>query len=113
MTKVNMPVTTPIAPTSSFRRRAHAADAEATAAGALAGAFVFHQLTTNRRGHRHRSRHRHGDVGGIGWIIAGIGAAISVGGIVLVARAPEKSNTVSLASWVTAESGGVVVRGAW
>jgi tetratricopeptide (TPR) repeat protein len=48
-----------------------------------------------------------------GWIIAGIGAAISVGGIVLVATAPEKSNTVSLASWVTTESGGVVVRGAW
>ena len=48
-----------------------------------------------------------------GWIVAGIGAAISIGGIVLVATAPEKSNTVSLASWVTAESGGVVVRGAW
>jgi tetratricopeptide (TPR) repeat protein len=48
-----------------------------------------------------------------GWIVAGIGAAISVGGIVLVATAPEKSSTVSLASWVTTESGGVVVRGAW
>ena len=48
-----------------------------------------------------------------GWIIAGIGAAISAGGIVLVATAPEKSNTVSLASWVTTGSGGVVVRGAW
>lgn len=48
-----------------------------------------------------------------GWIVAGIGAAISIGGIVLVATAPEKSNTVSLASWVTTESGGVLVRGAW
>jgi tetratricopeptide (TPR) repeat protein len=48
-----------------------------------------------------------------GWIVAGIGAAISVGGIVLIATAPEKSNTVSLASWVTTGSGGVVVRGAW
>jgi tetratricopeptide (TPR) repeat protein len=52
-----------------------------------------------------------------GWIIAGVGAALFVGGIVLVATAPasgsEKSNAVSLASWVTAESGGVVVRGAW
>ena len=48
-----------------------------------------------------------------GWIIAGIGAAVSVGGIVLVATTPEKSSTVSLASWVTAESGGVVLRGAW
>jgi len=50
-----------------------------------------------------------------GWIIAGVGAALFVGGIVLVATSPtsERSNAVSLASWVTTESGGVVVRGAW
>jgi tetratricopeptide (TPR) repeat protein len=48
-----------------------------------------------------------------GWIIAGVGAAIFVGGIVLIATAPKESNTVSLAPWVTAESGGVVVGGAW
>jgi tetratricopeptide (TPR) repeat protein len=48
-----------------------------------------------------------------GWIIAGVGAAIFVGGIVLVATAPKESNIVSLAPWVTAESGGVVVGGAW
>jgi hypothetical protein len=51
-----------------------------------------------------------------GQIIAGVGADLFVGGIVLVATAPasgsEKSNAVSLAPWVTAESGGVVVRGA-
>jgi tetratricopeptide (TPR) repeat protein len=49
-----------------------------------------------------------------GWIIAGVGAAVFVGGIVLVATAPKESNTtVSLAPWVTAEAGGVVVGGAW
>jgi len=48
-----------------------------------------------------------------GWTIAGIGGAVLIGGIVLIATAPEKSNSVSLASWVTTESGGVVVRGAW
>lgn len=48
-----------------------------------------------------------------GWIIAGVGAAVFVGGIVLVATAPERSNAVSLAPWVTAESGGAMVRGAW
>jgi tetratricopeptide (TPR) repeat protein len=48
-----------------------------------------------------------------GWIIAGVGAAVFVGGIVLVATAPKESNIVSLAPWVTAEAGGVVVGGAW
>jgi tetratricopeptide (TPR) repeat protein len=48
-----------------------------------------------------------------GWIIAGVGAAVFVGGIVLVATAPKESSIVSLAPWVTAESGGVVVGGAW
>ena len=48
-----------------------------------------------------------------GWIVAGVGAAIFVGGIVLVATAPKESTTVSLAPWVTAEAGGVVVGGAW
>jgi hypothetical protein len=48
-----------------------------------------------------------------GWIIAGVGAAVFVGGIVLVATAPKESNTVSLAPWVTAAAGGVVVGGAW
>jgi tetratricopeptide (TPR) repeat protein len=48
-----------------------------------------------------------------GWITAGIGAAVAVGGIVLVATAPERSTTVSLASWITTESGGVMLRGAW
>lgn len=48
-----------------------------------------------------------------GWEIAGVGAAVLVGGIILVAITPAKSNAVNLASWVTTESGGVVVRGAW
>jgi tetratricopeptide (TPR) repeat protein len=48
-----------------------------------------------------------------GWIIAGVGTAVFVGGIVLVATAPKESNTISLAPWVTAESGGLVVGGAW
>jgi hypothetical protein len=42
------------------------------------------------------------------------GGAVSIGGIVLVATAPgNANNNVSLASWVTTGSGGVVMRGAW
>ncbi len=48
-----------------------------------------------------------------GWIVAGIGGAILVGGIVLVATAPEKSNAFQVASWVTTDAGGVVVSGVW
>ena len=48
-----------------------------------------------------------------GWIIAGVGAALFVGGVVLVATVPERSNAVSLAPWVTAGSGGAIVTGAW
>ncbi len=48
-----------------------------------------------------------------GWIIAGVGAGALLGGIILVATAPERSNAFQVSSWVTTDAGGVVVRGAW
>lgn len=48
-----------------------------------------------------------------GWIVAGIGAAVLVGGIVLVATVPERSNAVSLAPWFTAGAGGLTMRAAF
>jgi hypothetical protein len=48
-----------------------------------------------------------------GWIIAGIGAAVVAGGVVVFATAPERSSSVNVASWVTSDSGGVIVRGVW
>jgi tetratricopeptide (TPR) repeat protein len=48
-----------------------------------------------------------------GWTVGGIGAAVTLGGIILIAAAPDRSNAVSLASWVTTESGGAVLRGVW
>jgi tetratricopeptide (TPR) repeat protein len=48
-----------------------------------------------------------------GWTIAGIGGAILIGGLVLIVTAPERSNTVQVASWVTTDSGGVMMKGAW
>lgn len=50
-----------------------------------------------------------------GWITAGIGAAVVVGGVLLIATtpAPERANRVSLAPWMTAEAGGAVIGGNW
>jgi tetratricopeptide (TPR) repeat protein len=46
-----------------------------------------------------------------GWIIAGIGAAVLVGGIIVVATVPERSSYVSLAPWTTAGAGGLTMNG--
>jgi hypothetical protein len=48
-----------------------------------------------------------------GWIVAGIGAAVLVGGIIVVATVPERSNAVSLAPWFTAAAGGLTMRAAF
>ena len=48
-----------------------------------------------------------------GWTIAGVGAAAVVGGILLIATAPDKSSNVALRSWVTAGAGGLIVSGAF
>jgi len=48
-----------------------------------------------------------------GWIIAGVGAAGVVGGIILTATAPERSSSLAFASWLTAREGGLIVRGAF
>ena len=48
-----------------------------------------------------------------GWTIAGIGAAGLVGGIIVIATAPERRSSVALAPWMTAGSGGMTVNCAW
>lgn len=48
-----------------------------------------------------------------GWTVAGIGAAGLVGGILLVAIAPERSTNVALAPWTIANAGGLALGGAW
>lgn len=50
----------------------------------------------------------------LGWIVAGVGAAAVVGGVLLVSSAPELSHDLAFAPWVTAGGeGGVLVQGAW
>ncbi len=52
----------------------------------------------------------------IGWTIAGIGAAVLAGGVVLVATAPEHKTSVGLsgfAPFLTARAGGLAIDGAW
>ena len=48
-----------------------------------------------------------------GWIVAGVGAAVLIGGIIVVATTPERSSAVALAPWVTAQAGGLAMSGAW
>ena len=48
-----------------------------------------------------------------GWIVAGIGAAVLIGGIVVVATVPERTSYVSLAPWITAGAGGLTMNGAF
>ena len=48
-----------------------------------------------------------------GWIIAGIGAGVVVGGIIVIATAPERTTSLALAPWVGAGNGGVVMGGAF
>jgi hypothetical protein len=48
-----------------------------------------------------------------GWIVAGVGAAALLGGIIVVATVPERSSAVALSPWVTAQSGGLAMTGAW
>jgi len=48
-----------------------------------------------------------------GWTVAGIGAAGLVGGILLIAIAPERHTNVALAPWTAAHAGGLALGGAW
>jgi PEGA domain len=48
-----------------------------------------------------------------GWIAAGVGAGVLLGGIILITTAPEKYSNVALAPWMMAEAGGLMAQGAW
>jgi tetratricopeptide (TPR) repeat protein len=48
-----------------------------------------------------------------GWIIAGVGTAVAIGGVVLMATVPERSTSVSLAPWWNAGKGGLAMNVAW
>jgi len=49
-----------------------------------------------------------------GWAIAGVGTAVVIGGVVVLATAPSRSTTVGLGPWMTASNaGGLSVSGAW
>ena len=48
-----------------------------------------------------------------GWIVAGIGAAVLLGGIIVVATVPERTSYVSLRPWFTAGVGGLSMNGAF
>jgi len=48
-----------------------------------------------------------------GWTIAGIGGAVLVGGIIVIATAPERSGSLALAPFMTANSGGMLAHCAW
>ena len=50
----------------------------------------------------------------LGWIVAGVGAGAVVGGVLLLASAPELSHDLAFAPWVAAGGeGGVLVQGLW
>ena len=50
----------------------------------------------------------------LGWIVAGVGAGAVVGGVLLLASAPELSHDLAFAPWVSAGGeGGVLVQGLW
>jgi tetratricopeptide (TPR) repeat protein len=48
-----------------------------------------------------------------GWIVAGVGTAVAIGGVVLMATVPERSTSVSLAPWGNAGNGGLAMNVAW
>ena len=48
-----------------------------------------------------------------GWTIAGIGGAVLVGGIIVIATAPERSGSLAIAPYMTANSGGILAHGSW
>jgi hypothetical protein len=48
-----------------------------------------------------------------GWITAAVGAGIVVGGVVVVATAPDRSSSVALAPSVGVSGGGFTMSGAW
>jgi len=48
-----------------------------------------------------------------GWAVAGIGAAVLIGGVVGLATVPQRASVLSLGPWMTAETGGLVLKGAW
>jgi len=48
-----------------------------------------------------------------GWIVAGIGAAVLIGGVVLLATVPERPPSYSLAPWIGGSAGGLAMNGAW
>ena len=54
-----------------------------------------------------KSRNQHG------WITAGVGAGITLGGIVLIATASQASSPIALAPWMVRGSGGLAMNGAW
>lgn len=47
------------------------------------------------------------------WTIAGVGAAVLLGGVLVIVTAPESGKSVGFAPWMTAQSGGLVFAGAW
>jgi hypothetical protein len=52
----------------------------------------------------------------LGWTVAGTGAAVAAGGVILVLIAPEQKANLSgtrIAPWITATSGGAAIEGAW
>jgi hypothetical protein len=48
-----------------------------------------------------------------GWIIAGVGGAILLGGVIAVATVPERSKYVALAPWLARGCGGLAMNAAW
>jgi len=48
-----------------------------------------------------------------GWITAGVGAGVLLGGAIVTATAPERSGSIALATWVVAGRSGLAIRGAW
>jgi tetratricopeptide (TPR) repeat protein len=50
----------------------------------------------------------------LGWIVAGVGAGAVVGGVLLLASAPELSHDLAFAPWVApGGEGGLLLHGAW
>jgi tetratricopeptide (TPR) repeat protein len=103
--------------------------AAATAGGVLAysganqahdAASALNQLKTTQTDFQAQWQTQHDkytqgrDRNRLGWIVAGVGAGAVVGGVLLLASAPELSHDLAFAPWVTAGGeGGVLVQGAW
>lgn len=48
-----------------------------------------------------------------GWTIAGVGAGVLVGGIIVIIAAPDRRGPIALAPWTTAQSGGMSINCVW